>query len=156
MQRTGMSERSVYRAVTEGRLHTAQRPIPGRKPLTIYDPTDVEKLESANQNGRTQVLPPLAAGPQQLAAFVPPQAFWGDLLSAVRTLAPPPLPVYDPADVKAIEQQVTDSLPSLAELRNKLVVTKAEAKRLGFTSKILSAVEELPGKRFKMRDLEAL
>ena len=38
---TGLSQRTVYRMVSEGRLTQAQRRIPGRRPLSVFDPIEV-------------------------------------------------------------------------------------------------------------------
>jgi hypothetical protein len=150
MERTGLSERSVYRAVTHGKLRSAQRPLPGRKPLPVYHPDDVRDIEQSMMNGRTHVLPQVTES-RQNAAGLPPAVFWEALVTALKT-NPAILP---PAAAES-------ELPPLAELRQRIVVTRAEAKRFGFTHAILRTavtegkLERLPGGRFKMRELEAL
>jgi predicted DNA-binding transcriptional regulator AlpA len=47
MARTGMSQRTVYRMVTEGRLKQARRPIPGRRPLSVFDPGNVAEIAAS-------------------------------------------------------------------------------------------------------------
>src|SRR5438270_126122 len=42
--RTGLSQRTVYRMVTEGRLKQAQRRVPGRRPLSVFDPGAVSAI----------------------------------------------------------------------------------------------------------------
>jgi hypothetical protein len=149
MARTGMSERSVYRAVSDGRLRAAQQPLPGRKPLPVYHPEDVDALERAAAAGKTTIMRPAAmAAPRQDS---PPPEFWRALIEAVR-----PHPAALPQPAESPDAPVLPELPPLAELRQKLIVTRAEAKRLGFTARILEAVERFPGNRYKMRDLEAL
>jgi predicted DNA-binding transcriptional regulator AlpA len=45
--RTGMSQRTVYRMVTEGRLKQAQRRMPGRRPLSVFDPRAVAQIAAS-------------------------------------------------------------------------------------------------------------
>ncbi len=45
--RTGLSQRTVYRMVSDGRLKQGQRRIPGRRPLSVFDPAEVAKNSTA-------------------------------------------------------------------------------------------------------------
>jgi excisionase family DNA binding protein len=42
--RTGLDERTIERKVNRGELRRQYRPIPGRKPLPVFDPQQVEAL----------------------------------------------------------------------------------------------------------------
>jgi excisionase family DNA binding protein len=44
--RTGISERTLFRRIKEGSLRKAEKKIPGRKPLVVLHPEDVERLEA--------------------------------------------------------------------------------------------------------------
>ena len=44
--RTGISERTLFRRIKEGSLRKAEKKIPGRKPLAVLHPEDVERLEA--------------------------------------------------------------------------------------------------------------
>ena len=44
VQRTGLTERTLERKVKAGELRREYRTIPGRKPLPVFHPEDVEKL----------------------------------------------------------------------------------------------------------------
>jgi excisionase family DNA binding protein len=43
-KRTGLTERTIERKVKRGELRMATRDIPGRKPLPVFHPQDVERL----------------------------------------------------------------------------------------------------------------
>jgi hypothetical protein len=151
-QRTGMSERSVYRAVTMGKLRQAQRPIQGRKPLPVYHPEDVAALEEARIKSNPSILPPMAEQRQQ-AQTSPPPEFWAALVAALQT---------HPAVLPQLAESAESHEPTLAELRDKLIVTRKEAGRLGFTGRILAnaakagSLTKLPGDRYRVRELDAL
>jgi predicted DNA-binding transcriptional regulator AlpA len=42
--RTGLSQRTVYRMASQGRLQQAQRRIPGRRPLAVFSPESVSEI----------------------------------------------------------------------------------------------------------------
>ena len=44
IRRTGLDERTIERKVKRGELRRQYRPIPGRKPLPVFDPKQVEEL----------------------------------------------------------------------------------------------------------------
>jgi excisionase family DNA binding protein len=46
IQRTRMSERSLYRRIQDGSLRQTHRKVPGRKPILVLHPDDVAKLEA--------------------------------------------------------------------------------------------------------------
>jgi predicted DNA-binding transcriptional regulator AlpA len=50
--RTGLSQRTVYRMVTEGRLKQGQRRIPGRRPLPVFDPAAIAEIEASTVKPR--------------------------------------------------------------------------------------------------------
>jgi hypothetical protein len=76
--RTGMSERTIYRKVTEGQLIQAQKPMPGRRPLPLFDPGSVaEVMASAfkpRANARQKAIPPgdESAERDGTGSFLPP------------------------------------------------------------------------------------
>jgi hypothetical protein len=57
---TGMSERTIYRMVTEGKLKQAQRPVPGRRPLSVFDPDDVAGLVASTMKPNGSALQTVA------------------------------------------------------------------------------------------------
>lgn len=57
----GTNERTIRRWIESGRLHSSSRPAVGRKPLTIVDPEDVERI-------RLERLPPVVLRDQGEAA----------------------------------------------------------------------------------------
>lgn len=61
LKQTGMSERTIYRHVRLGKLKQAQRPIPGRKPLPVFDPADVAQLAELALKAAPEILPPVDA-----------------------------------------------------------------------------------------------
>lgn len=147
---TGMSQRTIYRMVTEGRLKQAARPIPGRRPLPVFDPVGVAELAQSTLKARPQVLPPMA---ESTAERIPPMEFWAALIEAVK---------QGPRQLPPAAETAETALPTLAELRQKVLVTRDEAKRLGFSGAILAdavrtgKLAKLPGDRFRLKDLEAL
>lgn len=146
---TRMSQRTIYRMVAEGKLRQSARPIPGRRPLPVFDPAGVAELAQSTLKALPQVLPPVAESRQDL----PPMEFWAALIDAVRAR---------PAELPAAAEPRQDSAESLAELRQKVLVTRDEAKRLGFSGPFLAnsvksgKLARLPGDRYRVRDLEAL
>jgi predicted DNA-binding transcriptional regulator AlpA len=140
-ERTGMSERTVYRMVTEGKLKQAQRPIPGRRPLPVFDPHDVEELAAATLKARPQMI-------SNETAIAPVRM----LADAIRSAAHP-------------EEQADDGLP-LSELAHKVYLTTAEAVRYsGVTVDVLAEMvekkkvhrlESMRPFRYRRTDLEKL
>ena len=53
VSQTGLSQRTVYRMVTEGRLTQGQRRIPGRRPLSVFDPSEVAEIVASTSNPRS-------------------------------------------------------------------------------------------------------
>lgn len=47
LAQTGLSQRTVYRMVAEGRLKQAQRRIPGRRPMSVFDPGGVAEITAS-------------------------------------------------------------------------------------------------------------
>lgn len=45
-QRLGISERTLDRLITDGKIAQGQRRIPGRRPLPVVNPGDIERLEA--------------------------------------------------------------------------------------------------------------
>lgn len=149
--RTGFGERTVYRRVDEGKLRQAQREMPRRRPATVFHPDDVAAL--AEPMAKPLILPAangMTVGMAETLPVIPPQRFWEALIARMETRKEP------------LAETPAPLLPSLAELRQKVLVTIEEAKRLGFSGSILAAavregrLERLSGGRFRMRDLELL
>lgn len=145
-QRTQMSERTIYRAISAGKLRQAHRTMPGRRPLPVFHPEDVAKLA-------TTILPPEAESrqdPRQEPQQAPPMEFWAALIDALRAR---------PAELPSAAETAEPALPLLAELRQKVIVTREEAGRLGFSPAILSRgrkagkIERLPGDRYRLKEL---
>ena len=44
VKRTGLDARTIERKAKRGEIRQENRPVPGRKPLPVYHPEDVEKL----------------------------------------------------------------------------------------------------------------
>jgi predicted DNA-binding transcriptional regulator AlpA len=64
---TGLSERTVYRMVAEGRLKQAQRRIPGRRPMSVFDPSGVAAISASTFKPRAR---PQQPAPQDGNAIV--------------------------------------------------------------------------------------
>ena len=45
--RTGMSQRTIYRMVSGGHIRQAQRPMPGRRPMSVFDPVNVMEIAAS-------------------------------------------------------------------------------------------------------------
>jgi excisionase family DNA binding protein len=56
IRRTGMSERTLYRRMQDDSLRQAYRKVPGRKPILVLHPEDVERLEA--ETVKPVALPP--------------------------------------------------------------------------------------------------
>ena len=56
-QRLGISERTLERKIEAGEISTAQRRIPGRKPMTVCSPADVDRLAEATAQPVVETLP---------------------------------------------------------------------------------------------------
>jgi hypothetical protein len=69
---TGLSQRTVYRMVTQGQLKQAQRRIPGRRPLPVFDPRRVAAIAASTlrpgatrrQTTTPNIDAPVKPGPQ--------------------------------------------------------------------------------------------
>lgn len=57
----GLSERTIERLIQAGRIRTAQRRVPGRRPLTVLHPDDVEQI-------RREIIPAQPTGPPPVPA----------------------------------------------------------------------------------------
>lgn len=151
---TGMSQRTIYRMVTEGKLRQASRPIPGRRPLPVFDPADVATLAQSTLRALPQIMPPLAESRQDPAQQAPPMEFWEALIDAIRER-----PAMLPPAAETLANPEAETAERLARLRQQMIVTHAEAKELGFTPAILSRavktgkIERLPGNRYRVREL---
>jgi hypothetical protein len=45
--RTGLSQRTIYRKVIEGQLRQANRTVPGRRPLPVFDPGSISEMTAS-------------------------------------------------------------------------------------------------------------
>lgn len=137
-QQTGMSERTIYRMVEEGKLRQAKRPIPGRKPLSVYDPDNVAELARLALRALPQVM--LPDGGMAETAIVP-------VANAL---------------VEAIHIAAFRTSSELAELAHKTYLTIDEARRLtGLSERTIQraakdgAVKRM-GRVYRRADLERL
>jgi hypothetical protein len=95
---TGMSERTIYRYITEGKIRQAQRPLPGRKPLTVLHPDDIAAVTATRVRNQMQILPPAAESVKMAVAESVREAL---LERAIPPAAEPKLleaPAGDPAN----------------------------------------------------------
>jgi hypothetical protein len=60
--RLGSNERTIRRWIDGGQLRAASRPIPGRKPATIVNPDDIERVRAERRQAVT-VTPDIEAAP---------------------------------------------------------------------------------------------
>ena len=80
----GLSFRSVERLIEQKKIHIKHRPILGRKPLTILNPEDVDRIKA-------EVLPPVPAPAKTGSVLVPHRPVKAaDMLAA---LTPPRVPL---------------------------------------------------------------
>src|SRR4051794_22390329 len=80
----GLSLRSVERLISQKKIRVKHRPILGRKPLTILNPEDIERIKA-------EVLPPVPAPGKTGSALVPHRPVKAaDMLAA---LTPPRVPL---------------------------------------------------------------
>ena len=149
ISQTRMSQRTIYRMVAEGKLRQDSRPIPGRRPLPVFDPAGVAELARSTLKANPEIMPALAESRQNLAAQLPPMEFWVALVEAIQARPQALLPAAESAE-------------SLARLKEQVLVTRQDAKMLGFSPAILrhackiGKIEKLPGARYRMRELLAL
>lgn len=66
--KTGMSQRTIYRMVQEGKLRQASRPIPGRRPLPVFHPGDVATFEEQQVKGSYEINPEPVPAPKEWTA----------------------------------------------------------------------------------------
>jgi hypothetical protein len=60
---TGLSQRTIYRMVAEGRLRQGQRRVPGRRPMAVFDPEAVAEISASTiRSGDIQEPAPERAG----------------------------------------------------------------------------------------------
>lgn len=70
MKRTGLSDRTIDRKVEAGEIQMRQQTVPGRRPLPLYSPDDVQRLIDLSINSRPFVMPP-DSGPSPAQQLVP-------------------------------------------------------------------------------------
>jgi hypothetical protein len=70
MKRTGLSDRTIDRKVEAGEIQMRQQTVPGRRPLPLYSPDDIERLIASSINSRPFIMPP-DPGPSFSQQLVP-------------------------------------------------------------------------------------
>jgi excisionase family DNA binding protein len=129
----GLSPRSVERLIQQKKIRVKHRPILGRKPLTVLNPEDVERIKA-------EVLPPVPAPAKAGTALVPHRPVKAaDMLAA---LTPPRVPLDKKLYLTVREASEYAGLP------------QSYIRRL-ITGKKLKAIVAA-GYRIKRADLERL
>jgi len=88
MKELGLSERTLERMLQRNEIHRAHRRVPGRKPITVIAPDDIERL-------RAEVVQPAPAPAQEELALTIRQRSGMELLTLLRNTAQvPALPLF--------------------------------------------------------------
>jgi hypothetical protein len=88
MKELGLSERTLERMLQRHEIQRAYRRVPGRKPITVISPDDVERL-------RAEVVQPAPAPTQEERALTIRQRSGMELLALLRNTAQvPTLPLF--------------------------------------------------------------
>jgi excisionase family DNA binding protein len=159
---TGMSERTVYRQVTLGRLKQATRPVPGRRPLSVFDPVGVQQLIESMVKARPEILPPgaelaLTTTPNQtqelIAVMNAMVAFHQEVLTLLRQQADTTARLLGAPDSAKIA-------PMTAGLTDALFLSISEAcAYTGLSAGTIQAAAragrvQRVGRKYRRRDLE--
>ena len=118
--RTGMSERAIHRATSEGKL--VMRAAGRHRPKDVYDPRLVEEWAAEMAGARAQVLPP-ETSPGSALVRPPEGNEWAARLEtwlgkAARAIA----------ESAEEEASMPDGILPPSELRHKLYLTEPEAR----------------------------
>jgi predicted DNA-binding transcriptional regulator AlpA len=149
---TGMSERTIYRQVTMGRLKQAQRPIPGRRPLPVFDREDVQRLAESILKARPEIMPP---GGAEMALTAPNQT--GELLAAMQAMI-----LLHQEVLTLLRQQPAMIAPAAAGSADALFLSIQEACRFtGLSAATIQAAARAGkvariGRKYRRKDLETL
>lgn len=89
---TGMSVKTIERLAAKGEIQQAERPRPGLRPATVYNPDDIGRIKAEREPGAF-LMPQTAPPVSQPGAMVPAAApvNWGTWLERFAP-APPPQP----------------------------------------------------------------
>lgn len=94
METLGISDRTLNRLVEQNKIQRDYKAVPGRRPVPVFHPGDVEKYQAEVEASRTFVMPhpPAAAGSLTLAqaraaAIAAPQSAAEVLMDAMPVIA---------------------------------------------------------------------
>ena len=134
--KTGISERSLHRMIANNRIRREYRREPGKKPVIILDPEQVEILARAQQTvhpiAEVSTLPAKVTQPAKV-----PQP---DMVALLSALTEPPVPLRDKFYLTLKEAAKLSGLPQTYLLRK-------------VREGIINAVK-VPGWRIRREDLE--